>query len=184
MADIVSEDTFTPAAAWCPSPGYWHCEDNGQSTEVEVTELVAAFVRALQPEVAVEISGAHTGQTTYAIGTALQRNGHGALYSVELDPRLAEGARQRCEGLPVHVVTGSAFSWDVPDGIGFAWIDGSEGRAEAEHLRGKLLPGAIIGVHDTAPHHSWNNPTALAIGRFARPITLRTPRGVTFAEVL
>lgn len=187
MADIVGEDTFTSPSLWCPDPRYWHCEDNGGATENEVTELVAAFVRALQPEIVAE-TGSYTGVASHAIGSALARNGHGMLHTIELDPEFADAVRVRCAGLPVTVITGSALDWDAPRGIGFAWVDGSWDRdAEIDQLLGCLLPGAIVGIHDTAPHHYGWNGYSRNQGKYAgilQPVTLRTPRGVTFAQVL
>ncbi len=179
----MSEAQWTGPSAWCPAPGYWHADD-GQATEREVTELVAAFVRALQPEVVTE-TGTWRAQTTEAIGLALRRNGHGHLYAVEIDPDLARLARQGCTGLPVTVVTGDSLQWEPPTGIGFAWVDGSERRdLEIEHLLPCLLPGAIVGIHDTAPHQPDRGKLRLLEERGAlRVITLRTPRGVSFVEV-
>lgn len=180
----MTEDRFTPSAPWCPDPQHWHSDD-GEATEHEITELVAAFVRALQPEVAVE-TGTWTGQTTEAIGVALRENGHGHLHAVEVDPGLAGQARRRCIGLPVTVVTGDSASWEVPEGIGFAWVDSGTTRGQdIEHLLPRMNPGAVIGVHDTAPHHTVRGQLNPMEERGAlRVITLHTPRGVSFAEVL
>lgn len=180
----ISEATWTRPAPWCPQPQWWHADD-GDATEHEVTGLVAAFVRALQPEVAVE-TGTWTGQTTEAIGTALRENGHGHLHAVEIDPGLAARARRRCTGLPVTVVTGSSLTWEPPSGIGFAWVDsGAERGRDIERLLPCMLLGAVIGVHDTAPHHAVREQlTPLEDRGLLRVITLRTPRGASFAEVL
>jgi predicted O-methyltransferase YrrM len=177
-----TEDLWRPSNEWCPHTHHWHAVDD-QSTEEEVTELVAAFVRALQPEVAVE-TGAYSGQTTRAIGDALRRNGHGHLHAVELDPRLADLARQACEGLPVTVVTGSSLEWSPPANISFAFVDGHTDRcAEAEYLLPRMLTGAIIGMHDTGPLHCAGRMDWLNAHPRLRAITLRTPRGISFAEV-
>lgn len=179
----MTEDTWTPPAPWCQQPQYWHADD-GNGTEHEVTELVAAFVRALQPEVVAE-TGAYTGQTSVAIGAALLRNGHGRLWTVEIDPGRAELARSRCMGLPVEVITGDSLSWDAPSGIGFAWIDGGGDRAlEITHLFGCLAPGAILGMHDAGPQHVFTDQVQPLVAEgYLKPITLHTPRGVMFAEV-
>jgi len=176
------ESLFTGPSPWCPQPQYWHAEDEW-GTELEVTELVAAFVRALQPEVVVE-TGTYAGQTAQAIGQALARNGHGMLWTVEIVPGHADQARERCLGLPVEVVTGDSVTWDVPDGIGFAWIDGDDRHAEITHLLGSFAPGAVLGMHDAAPHHKFTAQVQplIAAGHL-KPITLHTPRGVMFAEV-
>jgi len=84
------ESTWTHASDWCPDPSKWSATDNF-GTEHEITELVAAFVRATQPSVVVE-SGTYHGETAVAIGRALQANGHGVLYTLENDEQRAEVA--------------------------------------------------------------------------------------------
>jgi predicted O-methyltransferase YrrM len=177
-----AEDTWRPPTWWCPDTQYWHAADD-QATEDEVTELVAAFVRALQPETAAE-TGTWAGSTTKAIGAALARNGHGHLWAVEINPGMAERARQACAGLPVTVITGDSMAWEPPPGIGFAWIDGAARRdLEAERILGRMLPGAVIGIHDTGPLHAPGRLDWLEAHPRLSSITLRTPRGVSFATV-
>lgn len=178
-----AEDTWRSPNDWCGHTQDWHADDD-QATETEVTELVAAFARALQPETAVEV-GTWTGQTTAAIGRALQANGHGHLYAVEISHELAEQARQACKGLPVTVTRGSSTEWTPPWNIDFAFVDGASDRcAEVEYLLDRMSPGAIVGVHDTGPLHVSGRMDALNANPRLRVITLRTPRGVSFAEVL
>lgn len=180
---MLTEDTWRSPSSWCDHTHHWHAEDD-QATEAEVIELVAAFVRALQPEVAVE-TGTWTGQATKAIGQALARNGHGHLYAVEIDLGMVTRAVQECNGLPVTVVHGSSTEWNVPDGIGFAWVDGATDRgAEVDHLLDHMLPGAIVGIHDTGPLHVPGRLDWLQAHARLRGITLRTPRGVSFTEVV
>ena len=178
-----AEDTWTPPAQWCPQPRYWHADD-GDATEHEVTGLVAAFVRALQPEVTVE-TGSYLGQTSEAIGLALQQNGHGRLWTVERDPDRAAQAQARCAGLPVEVVTDDSLSWAPPGDIGFAWVDGGSDRAaEISRLLGSFIPGAVLGMHDAGPQHQFTAQVQPLIqAGHLKPITLHTPRGVMFAEV-
>jgi hypothetical protein len=178
------EDRWTPPGPWCPHPEHWHSDD-AQATEHEVTELVAAFVRALQPELVVE-TGSNSGQTTEAISRALQANGHGHLWSLETDEALAEKTALRCEGLPVTVVHQDSLSWTPPGEVGFAWLDSETGIRHLEllRLRSHLADGAVVGVHDTGPQHMtarllW---PLVSQGVFAG-LTLRTPRGVTFGTV-
>ncbi|HEX7163335.1 MAG TPA: class I SAM-dependent methyltransferase [Trebonia sp.] len=179
-----TEDAWTPPSAWQPNPRHWHSDD-AQATEHEVSELVGAFARALQPEIAVE-TGSNSGQTAEAIGRALARNGHGHLYSLETDPVMADMAEARCAGLPVTVVRGDSLSWTPPGEVGLAWLDSETGirHLELQRLRRFLAEGAIVGIHDTGPQH--------VTARFLLPlvqsgvftaITLRTPRGVTFGTV-
>ena len=127
---------------------------------------------------------------SHAIGSALARNGHGMLHTIELDPEFADAGAGTVLGLPVTVITGSALDWDPPRGIGFAWVDGSWDRdAEIlDRLLGCLLPGAVVGIHDTAPHHYGWNGYSRNQGRYAGITFSRSrcgPRaGVTFAQVL
>lgn len=178
-----TEDTWRPPNAWCQGTHFWHANDD-QATEDEVIELVAAFVRALQPEVVVEC-GTWTGSATVMMGEALLKNGHGHLHAVEIDVNMAERAQRACLGLPVTVIHGSSTAWTPPEGIGFAWVDGATDRvAELDYLLPHMLPGAIIGVHDTGPLHVSGRMDQLNAHPRLRVITLRTPRGVSFAEVL
>jgi len=184
------ESRFSSPNGWCGSPQLWHADDD-QATEWEVSELVAAFVRALQPEHVIE-TGTYTGQTSEAIGRALQKNGHGILTTFEIDGRRATRAATRCRGLPVHVVRGRALD-EIDAGAlrglpwaGLVWID-SDPAVRAKELLAVapyLGPGAVIGIHDTRP----GRPAAVSLDRLVASgkldaLTLRTPRGVTFAQI-
>lgn len=177
------ESTWTAARPDCPHPEWWHSTDP-QSTELEVTELVAAFTRALQPEYVIE-TGTCVGQTAEAIGRALKANSHGRLVTLENEPDRAEYSRNRCEGLPVEVVVGESLEFTPTQPVDFAWLDSrTELRVpEFEHLRPWLHEGSIVGFHDTSPHQGVWGSHVEALSR-TRPIRLRTPRGVTFVEIL
>jgi hypothetical protein len=179
-----TEDRFTAPSDWCRHPEHWHSDD-AQATEHEVSELAGAFVRALQPEIVLE-TGSNSGQTTEAIGRALEVNGHGHLYSLEVNPELAVIAAERCHGLPVSVIATDSLSWTPPGEIGFAWLDSETGIRHLELLRFRrwLAEGAIVGIHDTGPQHVTGSLLWPLIqdGTFAA-VTLRTPRGVTFGTV-
>ena len=178
------ESEFTPSSSWCPEPELWEAYDY-DSTEREVTELVAALVRATKPRLALETGTSH-GYTAEAIGRALLANGRGRLVTLERDPALAALARTRCRDLPVEVLACDASSWTpVPgESIDFAWLDSHiiQRVHELVRLRPHFSPGAIVGIHDTGPQH----PVHELIGKFQLPfprIRLRTPRGVTFLEM-
>lgn len=185
--ELGPESRWSKPNDWCPHPERWTSTDP-QSTEVEVSALVAGFVRALQPDYVIE-TGSCLGQTTLAIATALAMNGQGHLDTLEIDPERAAFTRARLmHGLvdarvTVHEVSSLDFA---PRGsVGFAWLDSRfELRVpEFERYRDWMGPGTIVGFHDTAPHHGlWGDD----IGRLAgvHQIKLRTPRGVTFVEVL
>lgn len=179
----VRESEFTEAHADCPRPELWTAAD-AQSTEVEVTELVAAFVRGLQPEYVIE-TGTCYGLTASAIGRALAANGHGELVTLEVDAERAAVARERCVGLPVRVVECSSMDFVPEQPIGFAFFDSLlELRiVEFERFRPWLASGVITGFHDTSPHMSVYGSWVEQMSG-TRAIRLRTPRGVTFVEVI
>lgn len=181
---MTTEDHFTAPSRWCEHPELWHADD-AQATEHEVTGLVAAFVRALQPEIVVE-TGSNSGQTTEAIGRALAANGHGHLYSLEVDEAMAEKAAQRCGPLPVTVVNADSLTWTPPGEVGFAWLDSEPGIRHLEllRLRPYFADGAIAGIHDTGPQHmTFRHLRPLIADGVFIAVTLRTPRGVTFGTV-
>lgn len=176
------ESDLTAPSSWCPQPERWHAEDE-QSAEVEVSELVAAFVRALQPDYVVETGTAH-GFTAAAIGRALRANGHGHLDTLEVDPALVAEAQGRCAGLPITVIEQSSMDFTPARRVGFAWFDSLLNLRipEFERYRPYMTAGTIVGFHDVAPHFGAFGQV-LANHRGLWPIFLRTPRGVCFAEV-
>lgn len=201
--DIHPEIRFTKPTPRCPNPERWHATDD-QSTELEVTNLIAAFIHALQPDYVLE-TGSFIGQTSRMIGQALELNGQGHLHSIELNPEAARVARLNTEGLPItiHEMSSMDFTPTYPldaedTHIGFAWFDSlvTLRRAEFERFYPYMQPGTICGFHDTAPHHgNWSRfldsgtPEGYAflgtgVASRLRTIHLPTPRGVTFLEVL
>ncbi len=180
---VVSEGRWTAPRTDCPHPERWHSTDP-QSTELEVSELVGAFVRALQPDYVIE-TGTCIGQTAWMIGAALRDNGQGRLDTIEYEPDRAVAARASCDGLPVTVHAMDTMRF-VPAGqIGFAWFDSETHLRVPEFLRFRswFAPGAIAGFHDTGPHKgSWSDEILALPG--CRAIRLPTPRGVTFLEVV
>lgn len=173
-----------PDRTWCRNLAYWTAWDD-EATELEVTELVAALVRATQPELAVE-TGAYTGQTTYAIGKALVKNGHGHLIATETDAKRYTKASRRCKNLPVTVVHGTLADCPlIGSQIDFAFIDaGADRIAEITPRLGQFSSGAILVVHDVAPHHEvWKDVVPLIADGCLTAVRLRTPRGVAIAQV-
>ncbi|HEY9371531.1 class I SAM-dependent methyltransferase [Streptomyces sp.] len=149
-----------------------------------MSELVGAFVRALQPDYVVE-TGTCWGQTAEAIGRALKANGQGRLVTLEVEPEKIRKSAERCADLPVDVLALSSLTFTPEQPIDFAWFDSLlELRVpEFERYRPWLRPGAIVGFHDTGPQFG---SFAALIERIEglRVIKLPTPRGVTFGEVL
>lgn len=183
----ITEAEWTAPRDDCPHPEYWHAPD-ADSAEEEVSALVAAFVRALQPDVVVE-TGTAWGQTASEIGNALDVNGHGNLHTIEPDVDRAAYARKLVAHLPVVVWEMASLDWVPPTGerIGFAWFDSllSLRVPEFHAYRPFMAPGAIVGFHDCGPLHGLRGAVeALANAGDIRPIYLPTPRGVMFAEVL
>ena len=181
---MARESEFTPPRPWCPEPELWEAHD-ADSTEREVTELVAAFVRAIKPQFVLE-TGTSYGYTAEAIGRALIANGRGRLVTLEKDAALAAIARERCLGLPVEVLECDSATWtpEAGESIDFAWLDSDIiGRVhELKRLWKCFSSGAIVGIHDTGPQH----PVHDVLQKHSLPwprIRLRTPRGVTFFEM-
>lgn len=193
-----SEATFTAPHRACRNPEWWHAPD-AHSTEVEVTELVAALVRAMQPELVVE-TGTGLGFTARAIGEALGRNGHGHLISLEVDATRHAAALERMGSLlansggPANLLLRSSLEWD-PAGrnIDFAWFDSLYELRATEfrrfHKLGALPQGTIVGFHDwTSGLRGHYLDMREEIERLRTeglivPIYIPTPRGVCLAEV-
>jgi len=178
------ESVYTVPSAWCPRPDFWHSPDE-QATEHEVTVLVGAFVRALQPDFCVE-TGTYHAHTALAIGAALRLNKHGQLVTIEanLDRARAAAKVLRGSGFQVVVHPGSSLDYEPRQPIDFAWLDSEpELRVpEFNHFRPWFHPGTIVGFHDTAPHKgTWSDEIGQLEG--TSNIRLRTPRGVTFVQV-
>lgn len=176
------ESRYTAPTPYCPHPEYWTSTD-AHSTEIEISELVGAFVRALQPEYVVE-TGTCWGQTAEQIGLALEFNGHGRLVSLEVDAEKVEYSTLRCVGLPVQVVMCSSLEFVPEQAIGFAWFDSLLDLRVPEFVRyrDQLVPGSIVGFHDTGPQFGAFGPMIASLPGIT-PINLHTPRGVTFAQV-
>lgn len=183
-----SEGRFTLPRPDCPHPERWHSDD-ADSTEHEVTDLVAAFVRALQPDLVVE-TGSAWGQTAAAIGRVLDQgvHTHGILHTIEPDETRANATRRRCEDLPVVVEQMKSLDWTPPGPIGFAWFDSLADLRVPEFRKYKpwLPKGSIVGFHDVAPHQGDLYQQVLTLEDEGMLVLMRlpTPRGVAFGEVL
>lgn len=177
------ESEFTKPHPDCGNPDLWTAED-AYSAELEVAALCAAFVRAVQPDYVIE-TGTCWGVTAEAIGRALRDNGHGHLDTLEIDHAKATTSSQRCAGLPVEVIECASLSFTPVGVIGFAWFDSAMDLRiqEFEHFRPWLRPGSILGFHDTSPHMGNYGGQVDGLNG-CRSIRLRTPRGVTFTEVV
>jgi predicted O-methyltransferase YrrM len=187
------ESRFTPANQFCAHPEYWTSLDQ-DSTENEVSEMLAGLVRAIQPEYVVETGTAY-GVTTMLLGAALKQNGHGRLVSLDTDGQMIENARKGVRefenligDIPVEIRQQNSMDFVPDQDIDFAFFDSWQEGRHLEYSRykelGRIKSGTIIAFHDTAPHHQvLKHIKALEEAGEVRPIYFRTPRGVTIAQV-
>lgn len=188
------ESRFTEARTDCPHPDRWHSPD-ADSTEIEVSHLVAAFVEALRPDVVIE-TGTAFGQTARLIGQVL--DGYGHLVTFEVDPFRVGYAADQCVGLPVQVTPQPSLEGiqqmidkGFAGRVGFAWLDSLfELRVpELRLIRPLLSQGAIVGIHDcgepgATKYNDFSRQVALEAKRLGfKRISLPTPRGVTFLQM-
>lgn len=189
------ESRFTQPRPDCPHPERWHSPD-ADSTEIEVSRLVAAFVEALRPDLVVE-TGTAFGQTARLIGEVLHAAGVGHLVTFEVDPFRIGYAADQCTDLPVQLAPQPSLEGiqALIDGgkagqVGFAWLDSLfELRVpELRLIRPLLTRGAIVGVHDCGePGSTKYNEFSKSVAEAAQAlgfnrISLPTPRGVTFLQ--
>jgi len=183
MHKLYNEADFTEPSDDCPHPEYWHSADV-EATEAEVIEFIAAFMRALQPELVVE-TGTYKGDMASAIGSALKRNGHGRLITFEVDAALHAVAVKRCRKLPVDLKLGSSLEWAPQEKIDFCWLDsGLDTRIKEFNRYYAMLKGGFVAIHDTAPHHQVRALVQEHLSDRISPLWLPTPRGVMLAQVL
>jgi methyltransferase family protein len=184
---VFDPNTSYPESKWtepredCPHPWNWHATDP-ESTELEVSELIGGFIRALQPEYVVE-TGSCVGLTSYVIGSALKMNGHGKLDTCEVDKRAIDWARGLCQGLPVRVHEIKSMNFKPARAIDFLFLDSlMELRVPEFHrFKSYLSPGAVIAFHDTGPHKGDFGKMVQSIEGL-RFLQLNTPRGITLAQ--
>lgn len=193
MTSLPTEARFFAPEGCCPHPHYWHSVDD-ESTEVEVSEMLAGIVRGLQPDFCLE-TGAAFGQTSEAIGRALLANGHGHLVSLETDPERVMDCAVRCEGLPVEIIGSSSMDWQTSEPIDFAFFDSALSLRVDEFHR--FLPlmhsGTFVAFHDTRPaagggHFEGTKDLQQVIDEQVLPselifFHLHTARGVTIGMV-
>lgn len=184
------ESEFTAPHPFAPHPEWWHAVD-AESTEEEVGELVAAFVRALQPELVVE-TGTHIGRTTVKIARALRQNGHGHLVGLEVDAERALLATCRVQAEApgwATVLRRSSLEFEPEAPIDLLFSDSAyEVRAqEIRRFRRWMTPRSIILIHDWTSgirgHYRDIRADVEALRRdgVLDPVYVPTPRGLVVA---
>lgn len=180
---VYPESDFTRPRPDCPHPEWWHAHDP-QSTEVEVSHMLAGLVVGTQPEYVVE-TGTCMGVTAMAMGQSLSFNGHGHMHTIEYNEKRAKWVQAEVEqrALPVTVVHGSSLDFEPPQPIDFLFLDSETHLRvpEFHHFKPHLTPGAVVAFHDTAPHKGQYGDDVRAIPGL-RYLQLRTPRGITIGQ--
>ncbi len=191
---MLPESRWKQANDRCPHPERWHSTDE-ESTELEVSELVAALVRALQPNLVIE-TGSCFGQTTELIVQALIKNGQGKLITFELDPERVINTIDRVKIPPGEIWemrSEDSSAWDVsglPAPIDLIFSDsyGPVRIPEVVRLLPYMRKGATVVFHDTAPEPPFPFrkmiETELVKTKIMKVVDLPTPRGVSICEVL
>ena len=161
---------------------------NGSTAETEVSELVEAFVRALQPDLVVE-TGACDGITSRRIGKALLRNQHGKLVTFETDGDKVQAATAACRRLPVQIVPSPVWEWEPPSGevVDFVFLDANQRHRvkEFKHLRKWMNNKTVVAFHDTSPLKRGRRQVETLVSEgLIQPLFLPTPRGICFARVM
>lgn len=167
----------------CPHPEWWTTE-NGMAAEVEVSMLVAALVRATQPEFVIEI-GTSEGQTAERIAKVIVENGHGEFVSLEIGVELCDVARKRCAGLPVDIVCVDSLQYMPTKRIDFLFVDGAaDRRADVRHCLAHMAPHSMIVIHDSYPEVYRQHLPEIFEMCGGSHIELYTPRGLVIIKLL
>lgn len=118
------------------------------STEGEVLQVLFALVRVEKPEICVE-TGTYMGHGTKAISDALEMNGRGHLWTIELDEAYEYASRDS-----VTYIQGDSVEWaanEAPDFIDFCWLDCGPPETRIEVMANiwpKVRDDALVLVHD------------------------------------
>lgn len=182
MGQMFLEEANASWSADCPQRlGRYWCED-ASSTEREVGLLLAGLVRALQPEVVVELGGAN-GATSEMLCKALVSNGHGRLHVVEIDHANRAKIAPRVSASYCSIVAADARTWAPPTGIDLLYVDDgpvNDRIISLAHHLAHMTPSGIIAVHDTGSHWTLGRQLRAAFCDASwQLIQLPTPRGLT-----
>ena len=175
----------------CPDPSRWAAPDD-YATETAVTKWIAALVSMIKPDFVIE-TGSYLGDTSLAIGQALQAEGRGQLVTCEPVPVRSDHVRTITAGLPVTVWGASSLSYepDRPVDLLFADSEFVLRGPEIRHFAKWASNRAVVVLHDTYPADYPGIPelqremAALVAEGVITPWTLfETPRGVGVARFL
>jgi predicted O-methyltransferase YrrM len=144
-------------------------------SESEMLVLMWALTLMLKPKLAIE-TGADSGVMTRALGAACQANGFGRVLSAEVEPSLAKAARKLCAGLPVEIHCGPALDLPIEE-ADLLFLDSSYASRLAE--LGRVRPGAVAVVHDTARELEFGQKVRSLCARHIEGVT---PRGFTIIQ--
>lgn len=152
------------------------------ATEYEVMDLMMGVVRAVRPELVVE-TGSYNGMMARCIGTALAKNGHGRLVSIEMIAPLAKQAAELVAGLPVEIVHGDSMQWRPPGPIDLIWVDAGSGKLRANNVlayRESFHQDTIVCIHDSK--RDAQHIRHLAHEGLINPVWIPSERGLVIAQ--
>lgn len=169
-------------------------EWDGHATDRETLEVIAALIRLTKPGVVVE-AGTYRGHGALYMAIALKKNGLGHLVTCDVVDHGAMGLLEAYDNAEFwHGDYVDLLRKDSTPPIDFAFVDASgDGPAGAGlrwvHFRetlGRLTPGGIICVHDTATD-DWDDGEGGASVRRIREtcdLTLMCGRGLSIYQHL
>lgn len=145
------------------SVGGWDLDKGGWPTgslwSVE-GKVLYALIRALQPDVVVEI-GTHRGCSTTHIATALSINDNGYVVSLDLAPGVGDLIPvQLGEQISLTAANGVDWLGAQPDESIDIIYEDADHSAETSHdvallAMRKLKPGGLLITHDAAHDYAW-----------------------------
>ncbi len=186
QGDLRSEGRFVRSRPECPEPWLWHSEDVG-GVEDEVRGLIVRSIETVKPIACVE-TGAWRGSTARAIAEALERNGRGYLWSLELDPDAATAAVETIAGVAhrAEVVQRSSLEWRPTRKLDFVFLDSSAGIRGLEflHFYPWMHARTLVLVHDTGRHRLQPRRELEILRRIGllQVVWLPTPRGLAICQ--
>ena len=159
MIDPELQATIQKTVAKDPWRGQWSIVNEfggGWAVEVEVGELLHALVRTIKPDVIVE-TGTHKGFSALMMAKAIQQNGNGHLYTVDMADHGVRALFERF-GVSSFITFYKAKSTDVLQSmprtrkVDFLWLDADHAEesvlAEIKTALPYLKPGSYVGFHD------------------------------------